>query len=51
MPRRQPARLKDEPVSGEWKLKIVDLAWQDVGKLNKWLLRIIRKNWEINYGK
>ncbi|MBU4261919.1 MAG: proprotein convertase P-domain-containing protein, partial [Proteobacteria bacterium] len=37
-------RLKDEPVSGEWKLKIVDLAWQDVGKHNKWSLRIIRKN-------
>jgi len=34
--------LAGESIEGEWKLKLVDNAGADVGKLNKWSVRIIR---------
>lgn len=36
------ATLFDEPVAGPWQLKISDHAWRDVGKLNRWSLRIVQ---------
>jgi subtilisin-like proprotein convertase family protein len=35
------ASLQGQPIQGDWKLKVSDVAGQDVGKLNKWTLRII----------
>ncbi|MCM4151503.1 peptidase [Arenibacter sp. N53] len=32
--------LKGEQIQGNWKLKISDVAGQDVGKLNKWSIKI-----------
>lgn len=32
--------LKGESIQGSWKLKVIDNAGADVGKLNKWSLRI-----------
>jgi len=28
-------------IKGKWRLKVADLVGQDVGKLNRWSLRII----------
>ncbi len=36
------ASLVDEPVEGQWKLHVADLAGRDVGKLNRWALKIVR---------
>jgi subtilisin-like proprotein convertase family protein len=36
------ASLIDEPVEGQWKLHVADLAGRDVGKLNQWVLKIVR---------
>ena len=36
-------RLVEQPIAGKWKLKVTDVARQDVGKLNRWALRILRK--------
>lgn len=33
--------LKGESVSGNWSLKVADMIAQDVGKLNRWSLKII----------
>jgi subtilisin-like proprotein convertase family protein len=35
--------LLNEPIQGTWKLKVADLAGQDLGKLNYWSLKISRK--------
>ncbi len=35
------AKLAGEPIGGKWTLKVVDLAREDVGKLNRWSLKII----------
>lgn len=34
------AALRGQPMQGAWKLKVVDLEAVDVGKLNRWALRI-----------
>jgi subtilisin-like proprotein convertase family protein len=34
--------LHGEPVQGAWRLKVADLEEADVGKLNRWALRIVR---------
>ena len=34
------ATLVGQPATGQWKLKVVDLEKQDVGKLNSWRLLI-----------
>lgn len=34
--------LRGEPIMGTWKLKVADMAAIDVGKLNRWALRIVR---------
>ncbi|HSF90535.1 MAG TPA: proprotein convertase P-domain-containing protein, partial [Saprospiraceae bacterium] len=34
------ATLEGGPIQGDWKLKISDVAGQDVGKLNRWKLTI-----------
>ena len=36
--------MAGEKIAGEWRLKIIDLAFQDVGKLNHWQLEIVREN-------
>ena len=33
--------LEGEAISGSWSLKVADMAAQDVGKLNRWSLKII----------
>jgi subtilisin-like proprotein convertase family protein len=33
--------LEGEAISGSWSLKVADIAAQDVGKLNRWTLKII----------
>ena len=33
--------LEGEAISGNWSLKVADMAAQDVGKLNRWSLKII----------
>ena len=33
--------LLDKPIQGNWKLKVADLAGRDVGKLNRWSLKIV----------
>lgn len=35
--------LRGETIEGEWRLKVADLAGMDVGKLNRWALRIVRQ--------
>ncbi len=34
--------LRDQPIQGAWRLKVADLEDIDVGKLNRWGLRIVR---------
>jgi subtilisin-like proprotein convertase family protein len=34
------ASLVGQPVQGLWMLKVVDLAWRDIGTLNKWSLEV-----------
>lgn len=36
--------LQGESIKGRWRLKVADLAGQDLGKLNHWRLRITRQN-------
>jgi subtilisin-like proprotein convertase family protein len=36
-------KLVGESMQGQWKLKVVDLAGQDLGKLNHWSLKLRRK--------
>jgi len=33
--------LKEKNMQGSWKLKVSDIAGQDIGKLNKWRLKIV----------
>ena len=35
--------LRGEAITGEWKLQVADLAGADLGKLNRWALRIFRQ--------
>ncbi len=35
------AKLSGESIKGKWTLKVADLAREDVGKLNRWSLKII----------
>jgi subtilisin-like proprotein convertase family protein len=35
--------LKGQKVQGTWKLKISDVAGQDIGKLNKWSLKLVKE--------
>ena len=35
--------FQGEQLQGPWRLKVADLAVDDVGKLNKWSLRIERQ--------
>lgn len=35
--------LLNESIQGQWQLKVSDVAWRDVGKLNHWSLRIVRE--------
>ena len=35
--------LRGEAITGEWKLQVADLAGDDVGKLNRWAVRIGRQ--------
>lgn len=35
--------VRGEPLQGAWKLKIADLEAMDVGKLNRWTLKIMRE--------
>jgi subtilisin-like proprotein convertase family protein len=35
--------LRGQSILGNWKLKISDVAGQDIGKLNKWSLKIIKQ--------
>jgi subtilisin-like proprotein convertase family protein len=35
--------LKTKQISGVWKLKISDVAGQDIGKLNKWSLKLVKE--------
>ena len=35
--------LRGEAITGDWKLQVADLAGADVGKLNRWALRIERQ--------
>ncbi|MEP7372247.1 MAG: proprotein convertase P-domain-containing protein [Chitinophagaceae bacterium] len=37
------ATLKSQPINGHWKIKISDVAGQDIGKLNKWSVKIIKQ--------
>jgi subtilisin-like proprotein convertase family protein len=34
------ATLQGQPIQGDWKLKVSDVAGQDVGKLNRWKITI-----------
>lgn len=34
--------LMGKAVAGQWRLKVADVARQDVGKLNRWALKIVR---------
>jgi subtilisin-like proprotein convertase family protein len=36
--------LQGETIKGKWRLKVADLAGQDLGKFNHWRLRITRQN-------
>jgi subtilisin-like proprotein convertase family protein len=36
-------KLVGESMQGQWKLKVADLAGQDLGKLNRWSLKLRRK--------
>ena len=44
-PATQPAlqALRGQPIQGAWRLKVADLERLDVGKLNRWALRILRE--------
>ncbi len=35
--------LRGQPIQGAWRLKVADLEAVDVGKLNRWALRIVRE--------
>src|SRR5688572_19820284 len=35
--------LRGEKVEGTWKLKVSDTAGQDIGKLNKWSLKLVKE--------
>lgn len=35
--------LRGQPLQGAWRLRIVDLEAADVGKLNRWALKIVRE--------
>ncbi|MBK8933862.1 MAG: proprotein convertase P-domain-containing protein [Chloroflexi bacterium] len=35
--------LRDQPIKGTWRLNVADLARTDVGKLNRWALKIVQK--------
>lgn len=35
--------LKGEQMQGNWKLKVSDVAGQDIGKLNKWSVKLIKE--------
>jgi subtilisin-like proprotein convertase family protein len=35
--------LRGEAIQGTWRLKVADLEGADVGKLNRWALRIVRQ--------
>jgi len=35
--------LKGEPTQGNWKLKVSDVAGLDVGKLNRWSIKITQE--------
>lgn len=35
------AKLAGEPIKGKWMLKVADLGKEDVGKLNRWSLKIV----------
>ena len=35
--------LKGQNMQGSWKLKVSDIIGQDVGKLNKWSLKLVKE--------
>jgi subtilisin-like proprotein convertase family protein/subtilisin family serine protease len=35
--------LRNQPLQGAWRLKVADVAAADVGKLNRWALKIVRE--------
>jgi subtilisin-like proprotein convertase family protein len=35
--------LQDQPLQGDWRLRAADLAGLDVGKLNRWSVKIAKK--------
>jgi subtilisin-like proprotein convertase family protein len=35
--------LREEPIAGEWRLQVTDQAAADVGKLNRWAVKIVRQ--------
>ena len=35
--------LRDQPFKGTWRLNVTDLAHANVGKLNRWALRIVQE--------
>jgi subtilisin-like proprotein convertase family protein/subtilisin family serine protease len=37
------AAMHGEPASGDWSLRVVDVAAQDIGKLNRWALKLTRQ--------
>lgn len=37
------AALRGESLRGDWRLKVSDHAWRDIGKLNHWALRIVQQ--------
>ncbi len=37
------AALHGEPASGDWSLRVVDVAERDVGKLNRWSIKLTRQ--------
>jgi subtilisin-like proprotein convertase family protein/subtilisin family serine protease len=37
-------RLQGESIQGAWTLKVVDLEGSDVGKLNRWAMKIVRES-------
>jgi len=37
------ASLRGQPIQGNWKLKVSDVVGQDVGKLNKWSVKLSKE--------
>jgi subtilisin-like proprotein convertase family protein len=35
------ANLRGQPTQGRWRLKVADLEAVDIGKLNRWTLKIL----------